>query len=212
MKWLAHSISDQHFYLKTAVFITGLAIGLDSSLRQLVIQLLLLLVILAIEPSLYLLFLRALKKLLPFFAAYWIFATLFAQDFLTTVFFSVQILYLIAVTVYVLGKVHLAKIAAESYGLRRWKLVNSLFYYLIATVYFIRAFFAEYKSLKLTKGSNLFLAQISEILNRVSLLSPQIHESVTELLNSKATENTVNLSANYMGILLLALMVIVHSL
>ncbi len=101
MKWLNHPLSGQHFYLKSAVFLTGLAIGLDSSLRQLLIQLVLILTILIFEPKLYLSLLNALKKLLPFFAGYWVFATLFGQEFLTTVFFSVQILYLIAVTVYV---------------------------------------------------------------------------------------------------------------
>ncbi len=66
MKWLQHPISGQHFYLKAAVFLTGLAIGLDSSLRQLVIQLLLILAVLVLEPQLYLALLAAIKKLLPF--------------------------------------------------------------------------------------------------------------------------------------------------
>ena len=79
MKWLNHPLSGQHFYLKSAVFLTGLAIGLDSSLRQLLIQLVLILTILIFEPKLYLSLLNALKKLLPFFAGYWVFATLFGQ-------------------------------------------------------------------------------------------------------------------------------------
>ncbi len=83
MKWLNHPLSGQHFYLKSAVFLTGLAIGLDSSLRQLLIQLVLILTILIFEPKLYLSLLNALKKLLPFFAGYWVFATLFGQEFLS---------------------------------------------------------------------------------------------------------------------------------
>ncbi len=129
------SLSGQHFYLKSAVFLTGLAIGLDSSLRQLLIQLVLILTILIFEPKLYLSLLNALKKLLPFFAGYWVFATLFGQEFLTTVFFSVQILYLIAVTVYVLGNVKMEQIASQS----RWykKMETGKFIVLLSLCYSI---------------------------------------------------------------------------
>ena len=210
MKRISYPISGQHLYLKLAVFLTGLAIGLDSSLRQLLIQLILILVILGFEPSLYLLFLNSLKKLLPFFAGYWVFATLFAQDFLTTVLFSVQILYLIAVTVYVLGNVKLKDIAIESKSLRKWKLANSVFYYLFATMFFIKAFFAEYKNLKQVKGGNLFLAQIADVLKRVSSLSPQINKTVTDLLSFECEKDILNPYVNYLGIFFLAILVIVH--
>lgn len=212
MKRISYPISGQHLYLKLAVFLTGLAIGVDSSLRQLLIQLILILVILGFEPSLYRLFLNSLKRLLPFFAGYWVFATLFAQDFLTTVFFSIQILYLIAVTVYVLGNVKLKDIAIESKRLRRWKTVNYLFYYLFATIYFIEAFFAEYRNLKQVKGGNLVLAQIRDVLKNVSSLSPEINTSVTDLLSFEREKEIHNYRANYLGIFFLALLVIVHSL
>jgi hypothetical protein len=81
MKFISYPISGQHLYLKLAVFLTGLAIGVDSSLRQLLIQLILILVILGFEPSLYRLFLNSLKRLLPFFAGYW-----FLQLFLLKIF------------------------------------------------------------------------------------------------------------------------------
>ncbi|CAO80410.1 hypothetical protein [Candidatus Cloacimonas acidaminovorans] len=212
MKWLNHPLSGQHFYLKSAVFLTGLAIGLDSSLRQLLIQLVLILAILIFEPKLYLSLLNALKKLLPFFAGYWVFATLFGQEFLTTVFFSVQILYLIAVTVYVLGNVKMEQIASQSRWLRKWKPVNSLFYYLFATVFFTRSFFAEYKKMKLVKENNFSLAQLSDVLANVSALSPQISNSVTNLLTFEGEEKNSNPQANYLGIFFLALLVIVHGL
>jgi len=212
MKWLKHPVSGQHFYLKAAVFLTGLASGLDSSLRQLVIQLLLILAVLVLEPQLYLALLAAIKKLLPFFAGYWVFATLFAQEFLTTVFFNVQILYLIAVTVYVLGNVKMEQIAYQSRFIRKWKPVNSLFYYLFATVFFTRSFFTAYKELKLSKESNLSIAQLFSVLANVSALSPEISDRVTNLLSFERAEKTVNRRANYLGIFILALLVIVHSL
>jgi hypothetical protein len=212
MKLLYHPVSGQHFYLKSAVFLTGLVIGLDSSLRQLLIQLVLILIILVFEPKLYLSLLNALKKLLPFFAGYWVFATLFGQEFLTTVFFSVQILYLIAVTVYVLGNVKLEQISNQSRGIRKWKPVNSFFYYLFTTVFFTRLFFTEYKNIKLTKKNNLSLAQLFAVLENVYSMSPQISNSVTNLLNFEEDNVTSNRKANYLGVFFLALLIIVHGI
>jgi len=79
-------------------------------------------------------------------------------------------------------------------------------------VFFTRSFFTAYKELKLSEESNLSLAQLSGVLTNVSALSPEISDTVTKLLNFESTEKTVNRRANYLGIFILTLLVIVHSL
>ncbi|NLM91093.1 MAG: hypothetical protein GX179_07930, partial [Candidatus Cloacimonetes bacterium] len=81
-----------------------------------------------------------------------------------------------------------------------------------ATVFFTRSFFAEYKKMKLGKENNFSLAQLLDVLANVSALSPQISNSVTNLLTFEGEEKNSNPQANYLGIFFLALLVIVHGL
>lgn len=212
MKWIQNIISGQNFYLKLAIFATGVVTGIEASLRQLLAQVLLLLVFFAFEPVLYRLILSSLRRVLPFFAAYWLFATLLQQDFPITVQFSIQLIYLLLITVAVMGRVSMLRVAAESYNLRKLGWVNSAFYYLFATWLFVQSFFRQYQIRQREVSSEPVVSLLEAVIKSVSAETEAIRTQLREILASDDHEVHLFIPANVCGILFLALLIIVNGL
>ncbi len=212
MKWIQNIISGQNFYLKLAIFATGVVTGIEASLRQLLAQVLLLLVFFAFEPVLYRLILSSLRRVLPFFAAYWLFATLLQQDFPITVQFSIQLIYLLLITVAVMGRVSMLRVAAESYNVRKLGWVNSAFYYLFATWLFVQSFFRQYQIRQREVSSEPVVSLLEAVIKSVSAETEAIRTQLREILASDDHEVHLFIPANVCGILFLALLIIVNGL
>lgn len=212
MKWIQNIISGQNFYLKLAIFATGVVTGIEASLRQLLAQVLLLLVFFAFEPVLYRLILSSLRRVLPFFAAYWLFATLLQQDFPITVQFSIQLIYLLLITVAVMGRVSMLRVAAESYNIRKLGWVNSAFYYLFATWLFVQSFFRQYQIRQREVSSEPVVSLLEAVIKSVSAETEAIRTQLREILASDDHEVHLFIPANVCGILFLALLIIVNGL
>lgn len=212
MKWFSQAISSQNLYLKLAIFLTGLVTGLESSLRQLLLQFGLFLAFFLFEPSLYRSLLKALRRILPFLAGYWVFVTIFAQSFPDSLFFSLQILYLLLVSVYVFGKLSFELVAYDSVGVRRFGICNYIYFYLIATYMYLKSFFTSYANLQRNNGSAPMLAQVSDILQAVAKETDSIRNRVRSLLNSPLEPQFPRHHVNLLGLLFLTLLVLLHSL
>lgn len=210
MKFLPTAISKQHIYLKAAIFLTGLVTGLDSSLKQLVMQAVLFLLAMLLEPSLYLSCFRAFKKIIPFLAAYWVGATLFNTDFLMSVTFSVQLLYLILVTVWVFGRQSFEVWARDSRKLRRIKWINNVFAFAIHTVLYVNSFFAGYARIKPDGNANRLFHDLGDVYREVAAKSPQIQLQVQNILTAQPQRIPNRKYSHLLGLVFLAALALIH--
>lgn len=209
MKWLSSQISGQNLFLKMAIFITGLVIGLDSSLRQLISQSILFLLYLFLQPRLYLSLFSALKRIISFLAAYWVFATVFKQSFPDSVLFSVQLIYLLMVSVVVFAEVPPKTWAYDSRFIRKLSWINALFYYCFATALFVKSFFRQYQA---ASGVESLKPKLETVFSAVHNDSGIIGHKVRGILATDSREFGNEASADITGIVFLTLLVLVHGL
>ncbi len=212
MKWIKEAISGQNLYLKLALFIIGIATGLDSSLRQLLAQIALFLFFLLLEPKLYCRVISAYRRILPFFAGYWVFATLFAQSFPASILFSVQIIYLLLVTVAVFGDLKMSAIATDSQALRRRGWINAIFFYSFATWLYVQSFFHHYHIRHATYSSEPIALLIEEVFKSVSAETEAVRLQVRALLKPRQIDSHLLIPANVTGLLFLALLIVVNGI
>ncbi|MDY0151726.1 MAG: hypothetical protein RBS43_05590 [Candidatus Cloacimonas sp.] len=212
MKWMRTAISAQNLFLKLAIFITGIATAFDSSLRQLLAQCVLFLVYFLLQISLYKSVANAFRKILPFFAGYWLFSTLFGQLFPDTVRFSVQLIYLILVSVAVFAETPMSSLAFDSKGIRRYRYVAALFYYSFATQLYLQSFVAHYHALKPELQKDSYMEGLGHVFHSVSQDTERIGLQVRSILSSDGQRVVSAGMANELGIIFLALLVLVHGL
>lgn len=210
MKFLTTPISGQHLYLKAVILITGLVSGLDSSISQLPKEGALLILFMLLEPALYRSLFKALRTIVPFLAAYWVFSTLFGQLFPKSIFFTVQVLYLVLVSVYVFSRPDFSAWAYDCRRLRKLKGINTLFVFSLSTLLFVRRFFAGFSAIRSQGGAKLPLAEVGNVFQSVAAESGKIGDEVQRILENQPQERPHRFLANALGIVFLALLVIVH--
>ncbi len=212
MKWPVALISGQNLFLKLAIFVTGLVTGLESSLRQLLSQLILFFLFLVLEPSLYGSMLKAFRRILPFLAGYWVFALIFGQAFPDSIFFSLQIIYLLLISVYVMGNLNPELLAGDSVYIRRFGFVQATFYFVLATSMYLKSFFRSYAKLQKSSSETPLLSMVSTVLRSVSAETEQIRYRVHSILETSVSDTSDRRLANICGVLFLTLLVLLHSL
>ncbi|MDD4310823.1 MAG: hypothetical protein PHO32_10610 [Candidatus Cloacimonetes bacterium] len=210
MKWITAAISSQNLYLKLCILCTGIVMGMDSSLKQLLMQIALILLYLLCEISLFKYLFQAFRRILPFLSGYWLFATLFSQSFPSSVLFSVQIVYLLLVMVAVFGKTEMSTLALDSKWIRKSRHINVVFYYCFATMQFLDSFSLRYKEIKLIGDKEVVMNHVSEVIKAVLHDKASIHEKVTDILSQQSKEGRANSAANFTGLLFLAVLVLLH--
>jgi len=212
MKWPADIISGQNLFLKLAIFITGLVSGLESSLRQLLSQLILFLLFLFLEPSLFTSLYKAVRRILPFLAGYWVFAQIFGQAFPDSVFFSLQIVYLLLISVYVMGRLKPELVAGDSVSLRRLGFIQATFFFAMATSLYLKSFFSSYARVQKENSNASLLSLVSQVLQDVSAETERIRERVNDVLSAGPCSSADRHLANICGVVFLTFLVLLHSL
>jgi hypothetical protein len=205
-------IYRQHLYLRLAIFFLGIATGLEASLRQLLAQGFLFLVYLSFECQLLGKLLFALRKLITFLAAYWIFALLFQLEFLHAVDFSLKIIYLVIITVAAWGAVDKQQLLAQCSWCHYSRTGRAFMGFVLATYFFIRSYFEEYKLLS-------YQDSIAGIIDRAILAGKRVHkrssaiEIKTELILQNPPPRVLpQNSANIFGLAFLSVLVVISSL
>jgi hypothetical protein len=205
-------IRSQHVYLKLAIFVIGISSGFEVSQRQLAAQALLLCVYMFADTGLYGSFLFALRKLLTWFAAYWVFALIFGIEFPVSLMFTLKIIYLALITVAVWASVDRTRLWADLYPLVKYRPLRAFLSYSLATYLFLKEYLALYKSKTLP-------AEISGILDRAVSAGKEMHENsyriedkVEDLLRKTPVQQPLCHAANLYGLLFLCLLGIVNSL
>ncbi len=205
-------IRNQHIVLKLAIFIIGISSSIEVSQRQMAAQSLLILIYMVPEPRLYGSFLFALRKLISWFAAYWVFALLFKVEFPDAVMFCVTIMYLALITVVVWASVDKSRIWDELAALRKLRCSRGIVSYVLATYLFLKQYLAILKQKQMPDG---IVAVISSAIDSGKLLhanAPKVAEQVETLMNQEGKSPASNMSANLYGLLFLSLLGLVFSI
>lgn len=205
-------IRDQHLYLKSAIFLFGIIGTFEISLRQLAFQSLLFILFLAAEARLYLVAISAFRKLLPFFAAYWLLATLFKVDFIASILFCTKIIHLVLITVAAWGSADKNALLAQSKLCRKSRLGKRLISFILATYFFLQEYLSSFKELPKSQKP-------AEILERAIAAGKSVHDEshmiaqrVQELLTRDVFATSYLSAANLAGVLFLCLLGLAHSL
>ncbi len=204
-------IRNQHLYLKFAIFLFGIAGTLEVSLRQLALQSLLFILFLATEPRLYALVIFAFRKLLPFFAAYWLLATLFKIEFMVSVLFSGKILHLVFITVAAWGAVDKSALLGQSKLFRKTKIGKNVLSFTLATYLFLQEYIKSYKELPKSEKLGLIVDRAILAGKSVHDKSESIDQEVQELLVQEVPAGSGYWLANLTGLLFLCLLGLAHS-
>lgn len=205
-------IRQQHVLLRLLIFLVSMSTAFEVSLRQLISQTLLFLIYFAAEPLLYGRFIFAVRKLLTFFAGYWVFTLLFKVEFPLAVIFSMKILYLVLITVAVWASLDKARLWSELKPLCNSKICKSLLSYSLATWLFIKRYFELYRGMDRQDS-------IAGILDKTLLSGKQVYDQsdaietkVLYYIQNDSPLPRINLRANFYGLLFLCLLVLVNGL
>jgi hypothetical protein len=205
-------LADQHLYLRLVIMIVALTGNLEATLRQICFQMALLIVFALLDLSVYPKLLRALRKILPFVAGYWLFATLMRTPFPAMMLFTLKLVYFVQVTVYVLSHLDTAKLLRDTARMRRFRWGNAVIYYLLATMLFLKANARVFSSFQLrgkSKPGEVLDAVVEgarENFAKASSIDTIINQELSDAKPSGFT------GADVLGICLLALMVMVNSI
>ncbi|MDD3535259.1 MAG: hypothetical protein PHC50_03825 [Candidatus Cloacimonetes bacterium] len=204
-------IRQQHLALKTGIFITGIASAFELNTRQLAYQSSLYLLFMLLDKSLYSKLLFALRKLLIFFTGYWLFATLFGQDFPDALLFSGRILYLLLVMVFCWAAVDKKLLLYQSRFCLLSKMGKRLISFILNTFYFLKEYLSAFRNLE---GS----AELSSIVDKALQAGAAVHQK-SDAINAK-TEAAIaeataapdtNKHANALGLGFLSLLVLLSN-
>lgn len=204
-------IRNQHLYLKFAIFLFGIAGTLEVSLRQLALQSLLFILYLATEPKLYSLAFFAFRKLLPFFAAYWLLATLFKIEFMVSVLFSGKILHLVLITVAAWGAVDKSALLSQSKLFHKSKTGKQVLSFTLATYLFLQEYIKRYKELPKSDKLGQIVDKAIHAGKSVHDESESIEKEVQELLLQEVPAISGYWLANMTGLAFLCLLGLAHS-
>lgn len=205
-------IKHQHLFLKLAIFAIGISTGFEASLRQIVSQSLLICLYMLLEVSLYRKLSFALRKMLPFFAAYWIFATLFSLEFTDTLLYCIQIVYFILIMIASMGSFDSQRALYQCTWCLNSKVFSTLIYFALSTSYFLREYFRLYRSLPPNDNFSKILEKAIETGHNVYKTMPQIEQKVQGILSSPRMEPISHPFANLIGLCFLCCLGLVHSI
>jgi len=205
-------IRNQHVFLKLVVFTIGISTSFEVSHRQLAAQSLLLFLYLLADLRLYASFLFAVRKLLTWFAAYWIFALIFRVEFLQSLMFSFKIIYLILLTVAVWASTDKARLWAELNSLRGVAGLKPMFSYFLATYLFLKEYLNIYRIQGTPSGIYDAIEHAIETGKRLHQQSSLIGAKVNRLMQMDAQKPAMCIRANLYGLLFLSLLGIVYSI
>lgn len=206
-------IKHQHLYVKLGIFVIGLAAGFEVSLRQLTAQSFLFLIFMALDHTLYFKLFFALKKMISFMAAYWIFATIFAVDYMVTLRFSLQLCYFILIMVFVLGEMDAKALVSQCLLCKYSPKASKMLSFIMASYLFMQEYI---KAFSIVKGDN---GNLRDILQGAIQTGKDEHAKQSEIaarINCCITAG-VSISpqakwANLIGLLFLSCLGLVYSL
>lgn len=205
-------ILRQHILVKIAIFLTVLIGGFEMSLKQLGLQALLFFLYMLFHPKLFGYFFFAVRKLLSFFAAYWVLAMLFKAEFPEAAMLSLKILYFLLITVAIWGAVDRPLLLSELSPLFRFKSCKPFFFYSFATYFFIKEYLKEYQALPKNEELASIIGKVVESGRRVFESSEAIESKVNGILGRAYSKERSAKKANIFGLAFLFAISLGHNI
>lgn len=205
-------LSGQNFYLRLLLLLLAFIGALEASLRQVCALMVLFLLFMLLDLGLYPKLLKGLRVIIPFLAAYWLFATFFGTDFPDMLLFTVRILFFITVTVYTLGNLSLQKVLYDTRGIRKYKWGERLVHYFLATGLFIHSY-AKYFARHKPKGASSIGAVLDGMISagtRVYGSAAAVEKHLLNMVEEKQSKPESS-TANLIILSLMAMLVLVTS-
>ncbi|MDZ4120961.1 MAG: hypothetical protein U1C33_00975 [Candidatus Cloacimonadaceae bacterium] len=204
----------QNHWLKLLIFFLTLLGGMFALPRHLIYQTLLFALYFVLQSQLFGNILFAMRKLLPFFAAYWLFATILGVELIEMSEFSIRIVYMAFGTVYFFATLNISSLLAETFAIRQTRLGHKAFRFLIATMLFIRG----YQRLFLHSGIK-GKTSMAEVLNAGICILKQnleqvatIETSTDTIISTPPRVNSRLSGANLVAVLFICLSMLLYAL
>lgn len=206
-------LSGQNLWLRLLILILAFVGAVDATLRQVLALTVLFLLFLLLDVSAFGQIWKALRISLPFFAAYWLFATLFATSFTAAGLFTLKLLLFILVTVYVFGNLSLQRVLHDTKRLRKYRWGEQLVHFFLATGLFIRAYTKYFKRVKI-KTDNSIGAILDILIDTGRQVAENSDVIEAQLKQTMKTQDDVShgSSANLIALCLITCLILVLAL
>lgn len=147
--------SKQNFILKFFFILSGILFSLTLNLREFYIIFLLTLFYFIFSPKIYLLWLKIILKLIPFFISLFVFGFILNLSYPKQIFLSSRILYILLLSIYLISTTSLENIKPKSKHIKNNQFITEIFFFIAATISFIPIFLQQYK-IASVKEKNFF--------------------------------------------------------
>lgn len=214
MKAASSIFTNQNLWLKLLILILALTLGFDAKIKQLLLLSALFLLYFLVDPPIYLKLFTALKRILTFMTAYWVFASLFGTAFPIMVHFSMQIFYFLLISVYCLGTVDTQHFMLDTRQIQHFGLIQKASYVLLATALFIRSYFSLLQDYKMDKsaGLNTVFAGFAEVIRRNYAHAMEVEKQVEESFENSGYRRRFLDDSNMLGLMFTGCLVILGAM
>lgn len=160
----------QNILIKLAIMLIASTSAIVSTQKVLIYLLLSCIIYFLVSPVIYKFILKGIRFLLPFFAAYSLFATVFGIDFVDMLVFILRITILSAFVVFFSVSLYLYRFLEDTQFLKQNLITTVLLTYAIATLLFLRSFVSYYKSIHQNESFKLSNLQVlvSRLINAIN--------------------------------------------
>jgi hypothetical protein len=214
MKLSLRILSEQNLWLKLIILVIAFTLGFDASIKQLILLILLFMVYYLLQPSIYNKLLLAMRKVLIFITGYWIIASVFATPFPAMLLFSLQIIYFLVISLYALGTVDTRHFLMDTHRLQKYPLVGKITYTLMASVLFIRSYFALLHERQIKGADSLggVFGAFAELMHQNYLKAHEIEEQVEASIGEEVIERSFFSLENFMAMVFLTALVLLGAI
>ena len=147
--------SKQNFILKCFFILSGILFSLTLNLREFYFIFLLTLIYFIFSPKIYLLWLKTILKLIPFFISLFVFGFILNLSYPKQIILSSRILYILLLSIYLISTTSLENIKPKSKHIKNNQIITEIFFFIAATISFIPIFLQQYK-IASVKEKNFF--------------------------------------------------------
>ncbi len=144
----------QNYWLKLFILLLGSVMCVAAPVKALVLMTGLNLLYLIVSPSIFISIWIGIKKFIPFFAGYSLFAMLMGMEYIGILYFQLRILNLILLMVYFAAGLNLKRLMEDMQHLKSSGWFSTALFFILAISVFIKEFRAYYLKHK-TKPDNM---------------------------------------------------------
>ncbi|HOD17451.1 MAG TPA: hypothetical protein PLF50_05215 [Candidatus Cloacimonadota bacterium] len=203
----------QNFWLKLAVLITGSVCAVIVPLQKLLILLIICITYLMLSYRIMPFVLKSLRLLLPFFAAYALFALLFSVPYPAMIIFLLRLIILSLLVVYFTASLSVDRLLGDLQPLLKSKYFNSAAFFCLSTILYVKQFTHYYQSRKSPSADSQetpkgLIPAILEAISENWKDREQIQKETEELLTKQYISPSFLNKSNIWGCLFLTLLIL----